>query len=441
MTRRTVLALLAALGAMRAGAAPPVPTMDVSRLDNGATLIVLPDPEATTVAVVASVRIDPADEGGEPGIAALTTRLLGADAEGRTGLLLQNEIDRFGVFGASYDGAAIVAWTASAPSEWQAAASTLLLDAIARPRFGDEAVDAARESLRREMALRRDHPLTETLRLLKARAQGGATPLAGTDESVRALTPERLRLFHARYFRPGRTRIVVAGKIEVEEARQVVAACLNAGGWKELDPAPPLPAAVAPPPIPARLRDLPVPRRAPATIVARGWLAPGLGSETARADYAALQVLDTMLGGGKGCRLFSLRDRRSLAYEVRSALLPARDATLWAAYLIGDMPTEAVTAGLTSEIEDLVSGKRPLTDAELVRAKALLKGQHALQQQRLLARARAVAWADAVGLGPEFETAFDARVEAVTLADVRRLAQALFAGASATVYTLSPATP
>jgi predicted Zn-dependent peptidase len=79
---------------------------------------------------------------------------------------------------------------------------------------------------------------------------------------------------------------------------------------------------------------------------------------------------------------------------------------------------------------------RPPDAAELARAKAYVTGRHAVRRQRLQERAFALGWSEVMGLGADFEATFDARIAAVTAADVGRLAAAVFGGHHVLASTL-----
>jgi zinc protease len=427
-------AVVAGLIALATSAGRVFGAIETVVLPNRTTLVVIAEPDAPAVTLAAAVRVGVDDEGPEPGIAALTARLLGVDAEGRTSVQMEADRDAFGAFGADYDGCCITAWTVSAPVDLETAAQTLLLNVLTRPRFSEEVVAAGRERLRRELALERDDPLAQTLIALRSRALGSSQRPLGTEDSVRALTVEGVRAFHHRFVRPERTVIVVHGPVTLAQVRPLVEALLGIGGWDELLPLPTKRAGTPPAPIPTGLRDTPVPWRAPAVMTATGFLLPGLGVAETRAQWVPLQLLEAVLGEGKACRLFALRDRDSLVYEVRTLLIPGWQGTLLAAITIGEGPHTAAREGVLR----ILKSPEPITTAEMTRARALLKGRHRLERQRALSRARAIAWNVAQGLSADLDGDFAARIDAVTLDELNALARRLLATQSVTVTTQPP---
>ncbi len=410
-------------------------TIEPLRLPGGTTLVVMPDVSAPATAIAVSVRIAGVELRRQSGVATVLARLLGSDSQGRTPELLQRDAEGLGALGTAYDGNQLTAWSVCLPTEEALVQScqTLLLNFLAQPRFTDEALDLARTDQLRALALYEEGLVPRLILALRARALGTEFSVQGDEESLKRLTVSDIRTVYTRYCTPERTTVAVVGKVDPEVARRWVEVNLSAGDWsqrplgaKELMP--------ATQPIPAGLRDR-VLTGTPPGISALGvaYLYPGLSLPEARADWAALRVLDTILGGGKACRLFPLRDAQSLGYEVRSLLLPARDTTLWVAYVLGNQDPAAMKAGLLATLADAL--KKPFTDAELLRAKILLQTQHTQQRQLVLSRARALAWAETSGLGAASELELARRIEAVKRTDIERVAKTLLSGNPAIVRT------
>jgi zinc protease len=404
------------------------------RLPSGTTLVVVADPTAPATAIVASVRIGGVEQRRQPGVATLLARMLGGDSQGRTPELLLRDVEGFGALGTNYEGSQLTAWSVCPPTEAALAqsAQTLLLNALAQPRFTPEALEQARLEQLRAVALWQEDLVPRLLHALEARALGTELEVQGDESTVRRVSLTDVQAFYGHYCTPERTTVAVVGKFDPEVARKWVEVSLSVGDWNQR------PAGVREllpktEPIPSGLRDRLVPSFTGVTALAVGFLFPGLGQPEGRADWAALLVLDAVLGLGKACRLFSLRDSQSLAYEVRSVLRPGRGQTLWAAYLLGDQDPTRMKDALLQTLAELP--RKPITESELERAKALLLAQRNQQRQLVLARARALATAESSGLGAAFELEFSRRIEAIKRADVERVARLLFGGNPAIVRT------
>jgi zinc protease len=396
------------------------------RLDSGVTLIVVPDSSAPATAIAIGVRLGRSEERSQPGIASLLMRLLGSDSEGRPTSLLQRDVDGFGALGTEYDGNVLTGWTVCGPTEQglSDATQTLLLNVFSQPRFSDPNLTTARQLQARALTLAEEGLLPSLLAAVRSRAFGTEATLFGDTQSLASVRVETVQAFYERFFRPDRTVVAVVGRTDLETAKRYVNTALGAGGYSDRT-AGPKETLTLPEPVPSGLRDRVLSERS-ATALAVGYLAPGLALESTRTDWPTLMLLDAVLGGGKACRLFKLRDEKDLAYEVRTQLLPGRDASFWSAYVLGDVAPSVTKAALLALLTDLSSGKKPVTEAELNRARTYLLGRHTADRQLVLRRARAAAWTVAMGLDVRLETNLIRPLEAVTLADVNRLAKTIF---------------
>jgi len=462
ITRRALLlggAAAAAVGATqvsRAGATTAA-RAETTTFANGARCVSVFEPDAPSVAFEALFAVGGADEGsGETGITALLARAWLSSTEDRSHALLAYDVAAMGGNLGSYVTGDYVELFALSPADPQAvsdAARTLLMNFVAAPAFEEKEVRAARAAQLRTIALAREDALADTLGFLRRRIfqdDPRARDPLGTEPIVRNLSAAAVRRHYARCFqRPERAVFVVAGNIRPADAFRLVESNLNAGGWPErlrveedntrLASRPPAPS--VPRTIPAGSRDGNTGRRASAPILAAGFLAPGAAAGAR--DYAALLVLDAVVGGGKSSRLFGLRDRPAsgaapVGYDVRSVLEPARVQSLWMAYVLGcARPLPEVRAALVGELTMLGDGKRSVTAAEMARGKAYLKGRHARDRARMKERALGAGLAEMLSLGAAFDTDFGARIDAVSLADVNDMARTVFGGNCAVVHTLT----
>ena len=170
------------------------------------------------------------------------------------------------------------------------------------------------------------------------------------------------------------------------------------------------------------------PQETQQSIVMLGYLAPAVhpaidASPDASTDYAALKLLNSYLGNGLSSRLFvELREKRGLAYEV-SAFYPTRlEAAQFVVYM-GTAPDNTLTAlaGLQAEVDRL--GAVALEPEELQAAKNKLLGQYALGKQTNAQIAQTFGWYETLGLGIGFDLEFQARIAALSAAQLQQAAQ------------------
>jgi zinc protease len=181
----------------------------------------------------------------------------------------------------------------------------------------------------------------------------------------------------------------------------------------------PVPAAnQTPPPAPAATRDVFTVPGAQAQIF-MGGLAPAMTG----ADFAAMKVVATVLGGGLAGRFFSeLRDKQGLAYTTATQE-PMRVATGYFLSLLGTAPEnkDKAEAALRDQLARIQ--REPVTDEELRVAKAYLLGNLAMDRRTNARQAWYLGSLELAGVGADYLDRYTAQVRAVTAADVQRAAQ------------------
>ncbi|MBE9167035.1 insulinase family protein [Pleurocapsales cyanobacterium LEGE 06147] len=227
----------------------------------------------------------------------------------------------------------------------------------------------------------------------------------GTEATVSELTRADLLEYHQTYFRPDNLVISLAGRIDQQQAINLVESAF--GDWQVPDH--PLPQKTL-----ISLNSNPsqqlIFQETQQSIIMLGYLVAAVTSK----DYPVLKLISTYLGNGLSSRLFvELREKRGLAYDV-SAFYPTRlDAAPFVAYM-GTAPENTAIAieGLRAEVERLSTNK--LTDMEIQGAKNKLLGQYALGKQTNGEIAQIFGWYESLGLGIEFDSQFQQDVTQVT---------------------------
>ena len=414
-------------------------------LPNGARLIVLPDANADSVAMTVFFAVGRGDERGNVGINALLAEVWGDASTNRSSVLMGYDLARTGTIGTEYSEDFVEFWGVCGieGADIQNLCQTLLVNNVGSPLFTPENVANAQRERDHALAVAADDLTVSTLNFLRGRVFGGSVygiPALGLADKGVWVKPDGLRSYYNKFFRPNRCVVVVAGRVDVEDIKAKVIGGFGGSDFNIGSPAPPASVPTVDP-VPMTLKDTAIAHRAPATMVAVGMLAPGTatgGNETENAHtFATLQVLDTVIGGGKAARLFhELRDTEPQGYDVRTTILPGRGGTLYAAYVLASTDTQSARTALSNLLAEIGNGKRPVEAAELARAKVFLKTKHLRDNQRVRDRAFNMGWAETMGLGAPFEMNYDALVDSVTIEEVNALAAKLFNAGKATVYTL-----
>jgi zinc protease len=235
----------------------------------------------------------------------------------------------------------------------------------------------------------------------------------GTPESLRRIDHAALVEWYRRSYRPERMTLTVSGQVSaaqvLAEARRLFGALPRGGEATE-----------TPRPAPAN----PGTRRVIEQAAQQAQiLAGGIAPSLSHPDHAPVKVLSTILGGGMAGRLFvELRDKRGLAYTAASYYDPVRDPGALILYL-GTAPENATKAEeeLRREIERIRTD--PVSDDELRRAKGYLLGRYTMDRRTNERQAWYLAFYEQVGVGQDYPERYRKAIEAVTPADVRRVAK------------------
>ena len=287
------------------------------------------------------------------------------------------------------------------------------------PHFAPESLDRMRASI--TASLKRD--LADPNYVARRQFYSTAFPnhpygdeIRGTLNSLPTITPDDLRRFVKGQF--GRDRLVVAaaGDISPEDLGKALDTVF--GG---------LPAKADVPPIPDVTmsglgQTILLPRPTAQTVMLMGQ--PGVKRDDP--DWYAATVMNYVLGGGGfGSRLMEeVREKRGLSYGVYSYLIPMDHAAL----VMASGSTVNAKAGQALDImrqEWARMAKDGLTDQEMADAKTYLTGSFPLQLGSTQAIARILLQVKRDNLGIDYLNQRDRYINAVTPADIKRVAQRL----------------
>ena len=295
-------------------------------------------------------------------------------------------------------------------------AADLLADALARPRFDMDAVERVRAQALSVIRSQENDPGSIAATEMARRMWGDhpyGSPLTGSTESVSALMREDLLDAHARVIARDRVIVSAAGDIDAAALGLLVDRIL--GG---------LPAqATAPLPTRPELQltgaTTVIDWDSPQTVVR--FAQQGLPIDDP--DYFAAVVLNHILGGGGfSSRLMDeIREKRGLTYGVGTSLSNQVLADSWGGGMAtaNDRTAEAV-ALLRETWARLRDG---VSEQELTDAKTYLTGEYPLRFDGNRRISGILAGMQLMGMTPDYINTRNDRVEAVTAADVRRVAQ------------------
>jgi zinc protease len=255
-------------------------------------------------------------------------------------------------------------------------------------------------------------------------------PIIGWMEDIKRITPAEIRAFYQTYYLPNNAMVVAVGAFQAPAALQKIR---RSFGRIPRGRTPPPVLAVEPPQ--NGERRVTVRKEAELPIVYLGWHVPNQRSD----DAPALEVLSTILSGGRASRLY-----RDLVYQRQLALEAGGDYSyfsidpnlfwFWATPMPGQTP-ETLEAELSRHMERLKA--EPVTEEELARAKNQIESAFVFQEDSVHRRAALLARFELIG-GHALKDSFITRIRAVTVADLTRVAGVWFAPERKSVGVLLP---
>lgn len=358
------------------------------------------------------------DAPGQRGAVNLMTGLLEEGAAGRDATAFTEAVEATGAtlrFDAGDDAVTV---GARLLTETRDEAAGLLADALAAPRFDEDAVARVRGQVEAIIRSEDTDPRAIAQKAM-ARAVWGEHPYGssvnGTLDSVAGLTADDLRAAKDRVLARDRVLVAAAGDITAGELGVLVDRIL--GG---------LPAA-ATAPLPSKIEPAPgggvevIDWQSPQTVVA--FAQPGLAMDDP--DFFAAFVANYILGGGGfSSRLTDeLREKRGLTYGIGTGLATGLFGDLWTGGFASANDKVAEAVGLVrQEWARMAEG---VSERELQDAKTYLTGEYPLRFDGNVKIAGILSGMQLMGLPADYVNTRNARIEAVTAADVQRVVRRL----------------
>ncbi|MES2144197.1 MAG: pitrilysin family protein [Pseudomonadota bacterium] len=303
-------------------------------------------------------------------------------------------------------------------TEFRDPAADLLRLALTEPRFDPAAVERVRGQVLAGLRADAKDPGTLASDMFNKLAFGDhpyGSSGDGTIESVTALTRDDILAAHKGALARDRIYIAAAGDISPEDLGKLLDTLF--GG---------LPATGAP--LPTRVEwtlskgvttvDFPTPQSV--VIFGQG------GLKRDDPDFFAAFILNEVLGGGRfSARLMNeLREKRGLTYGISTNLAPMDQAEMWIGQFSSDNGKVAEAISVVQDEWQKVATDG-ITGQELSDAKTYMTGSYPLRFDSNGAIAKILVGMQMENLPIDYAVTRNAKVEAVTLADVKRVAARL----------------
>jgi zinc protease len=294
--------------------------------------------------------------------------------------------------------------------------------ALSKPRFDADAIERVRgqvlASLRREQSNPNSLASKSWWKTAFPNHPYGRES-SGTLDSLPTVTADDLRDYVRRVFARNELTVSIVGDVDAAAAGRLIDRAFGAlPARNDLKAIP----AVSPQGLGRRIvTQIEVPQ----AVVSFG----GNGIERNDPDFMAAYVVNHILGGGTfSSRLYrEVREKRGLAYGVHDSLVWFKSA----AVVVGGTATRADrTADAVAIIEAEIKrmAEEGPTAEELAEAKSFLKGTYALSLDSSAKIASQLTQIQIDNLGIDYVQRRGALIDAVSIADARRVAKRLYGG-------------
>ncbi len=344
-------------------------------LDNGLRLITAPMPHTRSVCISIFIGVGSRYETeAEAGVSHFIEHLLFKGTEKRpTAKAISEAIEGVGgILNGGTSKELAVYWCKVAQPHFTLALD-VLVDMLLHSRFDPQEVARERQVIIEEINMNKDAPSQQVDTLIDELLWPGhplGRDVAGSKESIAAITKAMMLDYLEGHYRPGNTVVTVAGNIQ---HREVVAAISQAmGNWAKQKQHPGYSA----------YKEQPAPRlKIEKREIEQAHLCLALpGLSLFHPQRFTLDLLNVILGGGMSSRLFTeIRDKLGLAYSIHSYVDHFLDSGSVIVYA-GVEPKNLKTA-IKAILEQLHQLTEIVPEAELAKAKEFSKGRLLLRME------------------------------------------------------------
>lgn len=393
------------------------------KLSNGLAVMLMEQHEVPVVSFSVLVRAGAvADPAGREGLASVTAELLRKGTRTRTADQLSSELDFIGgtlEFGAGHD---VVIGSAEVMKKDLNAGLDLLSDVLQNPVFPQSEVTKLIEQRIDTIRQQKDQAQFVIGNYFDAFLFGShpyARPESGDEKTLAAITRAEVVNFYEHNYGPQTATIAVAGDFNAAEMERLLTE--KFGAWRQKA----APTAVKlDDPAPVTGRRLLLVDKPDSTQTF--FLIGNVGVSRTNPDRVGIAVVNTVFGGRFTSMLNdALRVSSGLTYGARSGFeenkAPGR-------FVISTYTANKTTVQAIDMALDILNRlhEQGLTEEQLKSAKAYLKGQFAPQIETSDQLAGLLVELDYYGLDEREINDYFARIDALTLADTRRIIRQYF---------------
>ncbi len=384
-------------------------------MQNGLKVLVVENHKLPRVSIQMRIDNPPILEGNKAGVSSLTASLLGNGSKTIPKDDFNEEVDFLGArisFGSQ-------SAFASSLSKYFPRILELMADAAINPNFTQEEFDKEKQKLLTGLKAQEKNVSAISNRVQNALAYGTDHPYGEfiTEGSVNNVSLVDVVQFYEDYFVPANAYLVVIGDIEYDEVKKLVEQ--NFMPWVKAVP----PSFQYSRPSNAQYTQInfvDVPNAVQSDVAVESLVDLKMSND----DYLHALMANRILGGGAQARLFlNLREDKAYTYGSYSSLGNDKyaPATFSASAQVRNMVTDSSVVEILKEMDKII--KEPITDEELIDAKAKYVGNFVLALEKPETIARYALNIETEGLSKDYYKTYLERINAITKDDVQKAAQ------------------
>ena len=352
---------------------------EISHLDNGFTVLTVPGGAGSMAAMLfvgAGSRYETREVAGTAHF--LEHLFFKGTPRRPTTLQIATEIDSLGCRFNAFTSEEYTAYYVKGAGDYADQAVDVIADMLRNALIPAEEVERERGVVLEEMKMYEDNPQSKVYQLA-GRAIFGDTPLGwgviGFPEVIQNVSRDAIVAYREKFYAPSRMTLVLAGNVahadnmrlaqehfaalEAQSTEVAVAGTFGGIGSEQDE------------------RDI---QQANICLAM-----PGISHREPERDVIVARMMAAIFGGSMSSRLFiSVRERQGLCYTVSAGLDMAADIGALIIFTGTDPPTASTAVGsIVEEMERMVADG--VTDEEVEKGKAMLKGRYVLDREDSMA--------------------------------------------------------
>ncbi len=401
----------------------PTPTINLGephtfQMGNGLTILVVENKKLPRVSVSLSLDNPPNSEGDKAGTSSIVSQIMGKGTKTITKDAFNEEVDFLG----AYLDTGVDGGYAQSLSKYTNRIIELFADASLNPNFTQEELDLEKKKLIE--SIKAGEKSTEAIanRVRKALGYGKKHPIGEyiTEKTVNNITLEDVEKYYRNNFVPSNAYMVISGDITADKAKELVEKYFTP--WK----AGKAPSFGIPEVKDAQYRQInfvDVPNAVQSEVIVMNISDLKMSDQ----NYHAALVANYILGGSFNSYInMNLREKHAYTYGARSSL--PKNKNYKTAFRVTTKVRNAVTDSTVVEILKEIKRIRTedVDDQVLKNAKAKFLGDFILASEKDRTIANRSIEIKTENLPKDFYQTFISKINAVTKADIKRVANLYF---------------